>query len=201
MLISPVNCNSYRGNKTQHKIKAQAVNFQGAKNLQAIDINSFKDDGAKLLYGKIKKYLQIIGNSGKVENVPLNKSGDMFLSINKNINSVNKTKILIKNKNNECLMNANFNKDGQMTVGDFADIHFERTDRNKRTMYCSEKRKITTYYESRFLSPHGYDDREFGFLSSEKSDYITPSAKNGSSKASLFELFIEFARLHTSIFK
>ena len=92
MLISPVNYNVYRNNKIQSNIKTQTVNFQGQKNLQAVDLNSFKNDGTKLLYGKIKKYLQIIGDIGKIENVPLNKADETFLSIYKNID---KTKILV----------------------------------------------------------------------------------------------------------
>ena len=179
MLISPINYNSYHSNKIQPNIKTQTVNFQGHKNLQAINLNSLKNDSTKLLYGKIKKYLQIIGDIGKVENVSLNKAGNTFLSINKNID---KTKILIKTNNDKFLMNLNFNKDGQMTLGDFDDFHFERTNRNHRTLRTSQ----TT------LTPHGYDDKEFGLT-----DLDTISYTNNP----LFELFMELARLHVSIFK
>ena len=188
MLISPINYNSYRSYKIQPNIKTQAVNFQGIKNLQAIDINSFKNDGTKLLYGKIKKYLQIIGNIGKVENVPLNKSDGIFLSINKN---TDKTNILIKNEYDQNLMNANFNKDGQMTVGDLEEFHFERTGKNKRT--------IQTPYAT--LKPHGYDDREFGSSALKIIAYTSPEKDAYYPRLSLYELFMEFARLHTSIFK
>lgn len=179
MLISPVNYNVYRSNKIQSNIKTQTVNFQGQKILQAVDLNSFKNDGTKLLYGKIKKYLQIIGDIGKIENVPLNKADETFLSIYKNID---KTKILVKTDNDNVLMNMNFNKDGQMTIGDFDAFHFERTGRNHRTLRTS---RMT-------LTPHGYDDREFG---------LTEIDKIGYSNDPLFELFMEFARLHVSIFK
>ena len=53
MLISPINYNSYHSNKIQPNIKTQTVNFQGHKNLQAINLNSLKNDSTKLLYGKI----------------------------------------------------------------------------------------------------------------------------------------------------
>ena len=49
MFISRINYNSYRSNNVQARTKTQSVNFQGAKNLQPIDINSFKKDGTKLL--------------------------------------------------------------------------------------------------------------------------------------------------------
>lgn len=179
MLISPVNYNVYRNNKIQSNVKTQTVNFQGQKNLQAVDLNSFKNDGTKLLYGKIKKYLQIIGDIGKIENVPLNKTNDAFLSIDKNID---KTNILIKTNNDKNLMNMIFNKDGQMTIGDFNTFHFERTGKNRRTLRTSQAT----------LTPHGYDDREFG---------LTKIDTMGYKKNPLFELFMEFARLHVSIFK
>ena len=188
MFISRINYNSYRSNNVQARTKTQSVNFQGAKNLQPIDINSFKKDGTKLLYGKIKKYLQIIGNIGKIENITLNKSEGIYLSINKNID---KTNILIKNENNQNLMNANFNKDGQMIVGDLGGFHFERTGKNKRTLQTPR----ATY------SPHGYDDREFGSSALDIMVCTPADEKNYAPYRSLYELFIEFTRLHTSIFK
>lgn len=183
MLISSIKYNSYNRNQTNKRnvLTLQNVNFFGAKKLQPIDTNAFKTDGAKILYAKIKRYLQIIGNAGSVKDIPLTKYGDVFLSIDKGID---KTKINIAAKNDISLVKANFNKDGQMIVGDMGEFHFERTNKNKRTLATS----YGTY------KPHGYNDKEWGMP-----DSLLRLA--GCEDNPIFEVFLELTRLYTSIFK
>lgn len=183
MLISSIKLNSYNNNQINNKntFKPQYTNFLGLKKLQPIDTNAFKTDGAMILYAKIKRYLQIIGNAGSVKDVPLTKYDDVFLSINKGID---KTKIKLTTKNDTPLIKANFDKDGQMIVGDMGEFHFERTNKNKRT--------LATPYGT--YKPHGYNDKEWGL-----SDNLLRFEECKDNP--IFELFLELTRLYTSIFK
>ena len=179
MHISPIN-NSY--SKLQSKTNFQTTSFKGTKQiLQPINPKELKSDGAKLLYAKIQKYLKLIGKVGCVKDVPLSKYDDSFLSINK---SVDKTNIKVTTKRNMNFIDAIFNKDGQMTVGDIGCFHFERSKKNKRII----KTPLGNY------TPHGYDDRKWGLVDDGSID-------NSSKDNPLLELFLEFARLHTLIFK
>ena len=181
MLISPLNRMTYNYNQTKTISKPKTINFLAAKHLQPIDPNSFKSNDTKTIYEKIKKYLRIIGNSGKVENVPLNKTDDIFLSIKKD---TDRTNMHISTSDPQRFIDATFNKDGQMTLGDAACLHFERSGKNKRI--------IRSPYGD--YTPQGIDDRRWGV-----SDVGVVT--NNYLKDPLFELFLEFARLYTSIYK
>ena len=159
MLISSIKLNSYNNNQINNKntSKPQYTNFLGLKKLQPIDTNAFKKD------------------------VPLTKYDDVFLSINKGID---KTKIKLTTKNDTPLIKANFDKDGQMIVGDMGEFHFERTNKNKRT--------LATPYGT--YKPHGYNDKEWGL-----SDNLLRFEECKDNP--IFELFLELTRLYTSIFK
>lgn len=178
MQILSIN-NSY--NKFQLKTKFKSPNFKGTKQmLQPLNTDSFKTEGAKVLCAKIRKYLQILGKSGSVKDVPFSKCDDAFLSID----GIDKTNIKITTKGDKPLIKANFNKDGQMMIGDMGYFHFERTNRNKRT--------LATPYGT--YKPHGYNDKEWGL-----SDNLLRLEEYEDNP--IFEVFLELTRLYTSIFK
>lgn len=181
MLISPINCTIPHSVQKKTISMPQAINFQASKHLQPINPSSFKNDSTRILYTKIKKYLQLLGSIGKIKDIPLSKSGDIFLSINKDID---KTNIRVTTNNCKNFIDANFNKDGQMTIGDIGNFHFERSNKNKRI--------IQTPYGD--YTPHGYDDRKWGLTDDGSIEYVSKDDP-------LLEIFLEFARLYTSIFK
>jgi hypothetical protein len=92
-------------------------------------------------------------------------------------------------KRKRCVFSADLNKDGQMVCGEYSmhsNLKFVRDGNNVRRMNSSGDRA---------LLPHGDNDKEWG-LSPE----VTPDKEEYSSYG-LFEIFIELARLHTSLYK
>lgn len=213
MKIAPVTfrvCN-YNQTEPKNSFGFSKVNFQAVKpELIPVLTDSFKTETAKKLYTKIQKFLKLIGDSGSIKDVKiLSEEGiyynhrinnefyskaDIFLSINKNIDTSN-LYLLQKypeNPKGVILLDATFNKAGQMVKGYFPPeyLYFERNcakGANVRRMgYCNSDSK---------LLPIGGNDREWhGWLPNRVLNH-------DNSTAGAYEIFIEFARLYTSIFK
>ena len=182
MQVLPVKFNTnYNPKVTKNAALNPTVSFQADPRLiKAINKNSLKEDSTKKLYEKIQKYIEIIGKEGKVENVPVDKENGFF-SIYKKENNF---ELHVKDKQYNVLMNASFDKDGQMIEGDLhSNLFFHRLHKNIRVITDGFK----VYH------PCGYDDTVW---------------RNGGKRIELnglyndvANLFLELARLHTSILK
>lgn len=197
MQITPVsfNYNNYNQMKLSN---VSSINFQGLpQKLIPVDSNSFSTEFAPKLYSKMKKYFHVIGSEGSIKNVKILNGNyetyepDVFLSINKN---PNKSKIRLSLKYNGkgdfTLLDAIFNKDGQMVLGELPDdsLHFERSNRNIRRLVHNN----CTYL------PVGKSDKDWDANGRRiRSNLpIDNCVKDGA-----YEIFMELARLNTSILK
>lgn len=197
--------------KKQNILNNSNISFQsGNAKLAAISADSFKSECAKKIYSKIQRYFQIIGNGGSVKDVKLlhekihdfsskppyvfNVDADVCLSITKNDrNSTIKLyhKFLNSKKNDALILNASLDKNGQMFKGEFfpENLVFERDGKNIRRMYSNFK-------GDKYI-PVGDNDREWwSYLGKSKpsSEELIEESEKGA-----FEIFIELARLKTSI--
>ena len=210
MQIQRVQINYSNYNK-QNILNNAEINFSGAKQkLVPISSDSFKSESAKKLYSKIQRYFQTIGESGSVKDVKLmneklrefhsdypymfnNVDADVCLSINKGDRNSN-IKLYHKYQNAQKkdvpIFNATIDKNGQMFVGEFfpKNLMFERNGKNIRRMYSN-------FSEDKYL-PIGNSDKEWSCLGKPKlsSERLIYDSEKGA-----FEIFIELARLKTSI--
>lgn len=195
--------------------KIHNINFKAGKSqLIPVEINSFKTETAKKLYLKIRKYFLLIGDNGSIKNanimhfvVPDEKlnyfsrkiSGtDTLLSINRK-SDVSTMHIVQKYPNSfipdTTIMYATFDKNAQMISGQFLSggLSFERSKGNIRRMQRGPNRNI--------YMPVGGNDREWDF-----GGYRIPSTNStilmdDDPFSGMFEIFIELARLKTSLLK
>jgi len=199
-------------NKRQNIFYNSSISFQSRKpQLITISPDSFKSENAKKIYSKILKYYQLIGKEGSIKDVKLLHEkindfsskppfiyyvdADVCLSINKNDRNSN-IKLYHKYQNTKkqdaLILNAILDKNGQMFRGEFfpENLVFERDGKNVRRMYSN-------FSGDNYL-PVGNNDREWSCLGKPK-----PSAEEliEDSEKGAFEIFIELARLKTSIMK
>jgi hypothetical protein len=207
--------NNYNQNYSNLKQKisnSPYINFQGGKQqLIAISKDSFKSESTKKIYSKIQRYFQLIGQEGSLKDTKLlhekthyfsskapyiiDAEADIYLTIKKGHKNSN-IKLYHKytdiKKNDALIFEATLDKNGQMTNGHFLpgeSLTFERGKNNLRRMYSVEK----TYM------PVGGNDREWSYMG----DKISPSNRrqfvDEDSIQGAFEIFLELARLKTSI--
>ena len=216
MKILPVSF-SYPNQRAQQKsVGTTSVNFQGCRQLVAITEDSFERNSAKKMYYKIRQYLKLIGDSGSVKDTKIYKehgkyynqrTGEKFesdafvlmsMKKEKDITHLNLRRKYSDTSKGIILLDAQFNKDGQMVKGKFPpdDLFFERQKSNLRRLSGSET--------SNFI-PVGSNDKEWSHISG-----LLPKTSNKSflktyysddSACGAYEIFMEFARLYTSIFK
>ena len=161
----------------------------------------------------MRKYFQLIGDNGRIENVKvLNESGryyenmgqypsgfnsqaEIFLSIYKNHETSN---VILHRKydapfDGYIIFNANFDKNGQMVYGKLPPdgLTFERNHCNARKIYRDKKIDLPVSGNDKLWECAGRD------LISGNSRTFT----NDDSTKGAFEIFIELARLKTSINK
>lgn len=210
MQIKPISSNKSYFYEKSHKSASYAsmVNFNGGKqSLVAISTNDFKTNTAKKLYSAIHKFFQIVGDSGNIEEVKIlsenlefyNKyktekfttNVDTLMSIQKNVDkAILKLYRQYPSKKKHCVFEAEFDKDGKMVQGQYniAHLKFERGNDNIRRIKLGD----TT------LLPHGYNDREWGL-----DPRILPALHRSgdNSTRGMYEIFIELARLYTTMYK
>ena len=210
MQITPISCKVYHQNKTTQKNTSGVPNlaFSGAKQqLIAVATEDFRTETAKKLYSSIHNLFQNIGNAGNINDVKIlsenlefyNKkirqkfttNVDTLLSIKKSPN----TAVLqlfrqYPSKFKHCVFEAELDKDGQMVNGSYqiGNLKFERKNYNIRRMQVGE----------RTLLPHGDNDREWNITSE-----ILPALQRygDNSTRGMYEIFIELARLYTTLYK
>lgn len=195
----------------QNVYNGQSIGFQGGKQqLIPISADSFKSEYTKKLYSKIQKYFQLIGDSGNIKEVILlhekkhcgiykmpyiiDVDADVCLSLNKGDRNSN-LKLYHKfsdgQRNDEIMFDITLDKNGQMIQGQIflpQAISFVRDKRNVRRMY-------STNISNSYL-PVGGNDKEWSSLSKER---LSSHNLINDSEKSAFEIFIELARLKTSI--
>lgn len=196
MQIIPVGYRAYNSNQMKSK-NVSSVNFNGVnQKLIPVNVDSFKTETAQKMYSKIQKYFQLIGREGSMKNIKIMDGdiacyeSDVILSINK---TIDKSKIRLAKKcyDNEdgiTILEATFNKDGQMVLGELpsATLHFERTKPNVRRMRDDSftylpMRQNDKEWSANGRKPHGI------FYFKDDSD--------------AYDIFIELGRLNTSILK
>lgn len=210
MQVNVINGYNYLKNNVNQATagKYHAVNFSGGKQqLVAVAKEDFKTENAKKLYSTIQNWFKRIGNSGNINDVKIISEKlefydtktmtrsltdvDTLMSIRKDLNNAHlKLYRVYPGNDKSCVLSADFDKDGQMVKGNYSisNLKFERTNQNTRRL------SYGGYYGRTFL-PHGDNDREWG-LPAE----LTPGLAENSTSG-LFEIFIELARLHTTLYK
>ena len=212
--IKPVNLN-----KRQKVSNAYSVNFERRMYLVPIRTDSFEKESSKILYSKIHKYLKLIEDGGKIENVKVmrdkwingnyytNKNphfyeeADIYLSMNKNEkNTTIRLSREVPNSSDKTIFfETLFNNNGQMIQGSLNIenyLNFERSGSNIRRI----SNPSGTYL------PLATNDRVWKSLIgtrfySSSADWVYGPIKEDNSAGGAFEIFIEFARHSTSIFK
>lgn len=191
-------------------LNTSSISFQGGKQqLIAISENSFSSEYTKNLYSKIAKYFKLVGNSGSIKEVKLlhemkhyciskepyviKVDADVCLSVNKGDRNSN-IKLYHKysdgKRNDDLLFDVTLDKKGQMIKGQFFPryLSFERDAKNIRRMHDD-------LHGDSYL-PVGGNDREWSCLGKGN---LSPKILLDDSEKSAFEIFIELARLKTSI--
>ena len=191
------------------------VNFQGAKQLLTpLAEESFSAETTRKMLSKMKKYLQLIGENGRVENVKIlnetsryfdssarildgfESEADIYLSISKSSEATNislNRKYKDSSRTGFVIFNADFDKNGQMIYGKFPSegLRFERFGDNVRRIYRDKKIYLPIQGNDKAWEHNG---REL-FAGDRRAFY------NDDSTHGAIELFLELARLRTSIFK
>ena len=202
--------NSVNYSRKQNISNIQSIGFQGGKQrLISISANSFHSEYTQKLYSKIQKYFQLIGNSGNIKEVKLlhekkhyhiskmpyitDVDADVCLSVNKGDRNSNLKlyhRFTDGNKKNEFIFDVTLDQNGQMIQGQFfpQTVSFVRDKGNVRRMYSATR-------GDSYL-PVGSNDREWSCLGKEN---LSSHTLIDDSEKSAFEIFIELARLKTSI--
>ena len=203
--------NGYNNNYYKRNIyNSSRISFQGGKQqLIAISENSFSSEYTKNLYSKIAKYFKLIGDSGNIKEIKLlhemkhycidkepymiKVDADVCLSVNKGDRNSN-IKLYHKysdgKRNDDLMFDVTLDKNGQMIKGQFFPryLSFERDTKNIRRMHDD-------LHDDSYL-PVGGNDREWSCLGKGN---LSPKILLDDSEKSAFEIFIELARLKTSI--
>ena len=179
-----------------------------------VQIKDFKRETAQKLYSKIQQYMRLIGHNGSINREfkimsekgrnphnPISTSilddnADIYLSMKRKDNNLHLclTRKNTEDKKSQILFDGTFNKDGQMINGRFPykNLTFERYGANVRRMKNNENQYLPIAGNDREWDCYGARVRTFS-----ESGYLN----DDNSIEAAFELFIEFARLHTSIIK
>ena len=207
MQVQRIQNNNYNKQNMYH---CSSIGFQGGKQqLISISADSFHSEYTKKLYSKIQKYFQMIGDSGNIKEVKLlhekkhcctskmpyiiDVDADVCLSVNKGDRNSN-LKLYHKfsdgKRNDELMFDVTLDKNGQMIQGQFLPqtLSFVREKGNVRRMY-------STLSGDSYL-PVGNNDREWSCLGKKN---LSSHTLIDDSDKSAFEIFIELARLKTSI--
>ena len=194
-----------------------SVSFHGAKDvLVPVAAESFYTESAKKMYSKIQKYLKMLGDSGKIENVKIlsetsnyytqetrylqsfASGSDVFLSINKSKDNAALTlsrQFSINNQTSDkqLLFNATFDKDGQMVEATFPieGLRFNRWGNNRRHITRDDE----------IFTPINGNDKAWNYYGKRlaSNSYIVHAKDNSTCGA--FEIFLELARLKTSLYR
>ena len=194
----------------KRNINGSSIGFQGGKQqLIAISADSFSSEYTKNLYSKIQKYFRMVGESGSIKEVKLlhekkrccisdepyliDVDADVCLSVNKGDRNSN-LKLYHKfsdgKRNDELMFDITLDKNGQMIRGQFFPdaLFFERDKKNIRRMYSG--------FRGNLYLPVGGNDREWSGIGKEG---LSSHILIDDSEKSAFEIFIELARLKTTI--
>ena len=202
--------NNYNNYNKRNIYKGLSIGFQGGKQqLIAISADSFSSEYTKKLYSKIQKYFCLIGDSGNIKEAKLlhekkhcciskepymiEVDADVCLSVNKGDRN-SSLKLYHKysdgKRNDDLMFDITLDKNGQMIKGQFFPkcLSFERGKNNVRRMHAN-------LHGDTYL-PVGGNDREWNCLGKGN---LSPKILIDDSEKSAFEIFIELARLKTSI--
>jgi hypothetical protein len=210
------NCINISANYTgkQNIPNINNISFRaGRQKLIAIATDSFNSESAKKMYPKIQKYYNLIGEYGGIKDIKLLQGkvhdysskppfinyvdANVCLSINKREkNSIVKLyyKYFDTKKKDATIFEATLDKNGQMINGQFLildNLLFERDKRNMRRMYSSSTG--ITYM------PVGGNDKEWYCMDTIGSKKLSPKYLIDDSEQGALEIFLELARLKTSI--
>lgn len=181
-----------------------------------ISADSFTGETTKKLFKKIQKYVKLAGLNGSIKDAKImseegysagrdstysqiKKSADIVLSVNRIDGDLHLTlgRNNLDNSRNFTLFDVLFDKNGQMKEGK---LPLERISFNR---YGANVRRLKKQ-GMQFL-PVGENDREWsntaGTIISPSSDSNIWYSKEDNAVGGAFEIFMELARLHTSIFK
>ena len=201
---------SYNNYNKRNIYNTSSIGFKGGKQqLISITADSFSSEYTKKLYSKIQKYFKLIGDSGNLKEVKLlhekkhyrtskmpyiiDVDSDVCLSVNKGDRNSN-LKLYHKfsdvKKNDELIFDVTLDKNGQMIHGQFFPhtVSFVRDKGNVRRMYSATR-------GDSYL-PVGGNDREWSCLGRKN---LSSTTLIDDSDKSAFDIFIELARLKTSI--
>lgn len=217
MQIRPLSYSEYYPHKLMLKSmpKVSDVNFTGGKQmLIAVKTEDFQTEAAKKLFKTIHSCFQRIGNNGNISDLKIlseelefyNKRTarykvekfttkvDTMLAIQKDPKKAT-LRLYRRYPNNKqhCVLEAQLDENGQMINGryQFGHLRFERTNGNSnnlRRMFCDDHPML----------PHGDNDREWG-ITAEILPVLHRYGDN--STRGMYEIFLELARLHTSLYK
>ncbi len=200
--------------KPKEKVNSSNTIMTDTPRLVSISTDSFSRDTAKKLYLGISKYIRLAGKNGSFKearimtekgirdnpNVPaLAKEADILLSLNRTGENMHLTlarKNFDKSKN-DILFDVLVNKDGQMIEGRYPLEHmtFERRGANVRRL---------KKHNSQYL-PIAGNDREWNCngtrISGVCGDNLWYAGREDNAISGAFEIFMEMARLHTSVLK
>ncbi len=210
MQIRPVNCNdSYLNNNKQKAISnVSALKFSGIRQpLIAIATEDLKTETAKKLFTRIHKYCQMTKNGGNISDIKIlnenlkfynryrfedfTTSVDTLMSIkNDSEKGVLRLYRMYPNKAKQCVFEAQLDKNGQMVRGmyKYGNLQFERNKDNVRRLKVNNNQRL----------PHGDNDREWGLTTEILPIY---QQYEDDSTRGMLEIFIELARLYTSVYK
>jgi len=210
MKVNQISHNEFNINKSrfENASNVSAVNFYGIKQpLTAIAVEDFKTESAKKLFARIHKYCQLAKNGGDMKDIKIlseelkfynRKTMEKFTTTVDTLMSIrsDSDKALLKlyrmypSKDKHCILEAQLDEHGQMVRGfyQYGHLQFERNKDNVRRIRSDE----------RTLLPHGDNDREWG-LTIEILPILHQDSDNSS--RGTFEIFIELARLYTTLYK
>ena len=201
---------SYNNNNKRNIYNTSSIGFKGGKQqLISITADSFSSEYTKKLYSKIQKYFKLIGDMGNIKEVKLlhekkhyhiskmpyiiDVDSDVCLSVNKGDRNSN-LKLYHKfsdvKKNDELIFEVTLDKNGQMIQGQFfpEPLSFVREKGNVRRIYSA--------FSGDSYLPVGGNDREWSCLGGKN---LSSTTLIDDSDKSAFDIFIELARLKTSI--
>ena len=181
--------------------------------LVSITKDSFSRETAKKLYSGISKYIKVAGKNGSFKEVrlmteqgvdkpcapALAKGADIVFSLDRAGENMHLTltRKNIDKSQNDILFDALVNKEGQMVEGRYPLEHmtFVRRGANVRRIRKSK---------SQFL-PIAGNDREWACngsrISSTSGNNLWYAGEEDNAISGAFEIFMEMARLHTSVLK
>ena len=210
MQIKPVNCSGSFLNKTKlsNNSNISAVSFSGVKRpLIAINAEDFKTETAKKLFKSIRTYCQPVKNGGSISDIKIlnenlkfynhntieefTTSVDTLMTIkNDGEKGLLRLSRMYPNKVKQCILEAHLDKNGQMVRGTYkyGNMQFERDKNNVRRLKINNKTRL----------PHGENDREWGVTTDNLPIF---QQFNDNSSRGMLEIFIELARLYTTLFK